>query len=82
MVHIKQPGMEVSSLSHILSPFVSTLWGAVLSTIIVLTVILSTTWYMNPEYKVDADHTPYNLYESWLNVFGAFCQQGAKPAYA
>jgi hypothetical protein len=78
MVHIKQPGLEASSFSHILSPFVSTLWGVVVSTIVVLALFLSATWCMNPTHSVSADVTSYSVCESWLYVFGAFCQQGTQ----
>jgi hypothetical protein len=68
--------MEISSLSHILSPFVPTLWFVVVSTIMVLTLILSATWYLRPESDVIDGSTSYRFCESLLCVFGSFCQQG------
>lgn len=82
MVYIKQPRMEVSSLRDILSPFVSTVWGVVVLTVIILALMLSATWHVTAKHSVEADHAPYSLWESWLYVFGAFCQQGVRRGHS
>ncbi|XP_069696128.1 probable glutamate receptor [Periplaneta americana] len=75
-VHMKQPEMEVSTFSHILSPFVSSLWGVVAATMAVLSLLLAATWYLSPTSKFKDGSLPCNLYESCLYVYGSFCQQG------
>ncbi|KAJ4432545.1 hypothetical protein ANN_21168, partial [Periplaneta americana] len=74
-VHMKQPEMEVSTFSHILSPFVSSLWGVVAATMAVLSLLLAATWYLSPTSKFKDGSLPCNLYESCLYVYGSFCQQ-------
>lgn len=76
MVRIKQPEMEISSLNHILSPFVSALWIVVISAIVVLAVILSVTWNVLKKFGTNAGSTSYSFYDSLFYVLGSFCQQG------
>jgi hypothetical protein len=72
--------MEISSLVHILSPFVGTLWFVVVSAIMVLTLLLSATWYLRPQSDVAAGSASYTCCDSLLSVFGSFCQQGVQYA--
>jgi hypothetical protein len=76
MVHIKQPEMEISSLNHILSPFVSALWCVVITAIVALAVILSAIWNVNKKFSINTGSMPYSFCESLFCVFGSFCQQG------
>ncbi|PSN40519.1 Ionotropic receptor 160 [Blattella germanica] len=76
MVHIKEPELEVSKFSHIMSPFVPSLWFIVVFCMVVFTALLSFTWYLRPKDQDSFDSTLYNIWESSLYVFGAFCQQG------
>jgi hypothetical protein len=80
MVHIREPEMEISSLVHVLSPFVPSLWFLVVSAMMVLTLFLSATWYLRPKSGVTANSAPYRFCDSLLYVLGSFCQQGGQYA--
>ena len=70
--------MEMSSIRHILSPFALELWLTVIVVIIMLTVLLMVTSYINIKYSYKRRHVMrhFSHQSSWHYVLGSFCQQG------
>jgi membrane protein implicated in regulation of membrane protease activity len=74
MLHIKEPGFEPFS-GGLLLPFTPWTWRVIIAAILVIIIILSTTWRLGGRYRDRDKDEQYNLYNSVLYVAGIFCQQ-------
>jgi hypothetical protein len=76
MVHIRVPEVVHSSIKHVVSQFTPPLWVAVIITMIILTLLLSATWYIGIHCNHHEELISYRLHETWLYTIGIMCQQG------
>ncbi|PSN44153.1 hypothetical protein C0J52_17425 [Blattella germanica] len=74
-VYIKKPDKYLLPWSNTLAPFGPRLWICVITTMLLLTIFLSTTCAVINGLKIH-DEEEFRLQNSWLYVFGIFCQQG------
>jgi hypothetical protein len=75
-VHIKLPEVVHTSFRNIVSQFTPLLWVTVIMTMIVLTLLLSATWYAGIYCNHHEELVSYRLCDTWLYTFGIICQQG------
>jgi len=76
IVYIQQPDTTYNTVRQILSPFTSGLWGTILLTLSVLTLIQSAVFNIGVHYDFQQGRDNYRLLNSCLYMFGVFCQQG------
>jgi hypothetical protein len=76
MVHIRLPEVVHSSIRHVVSQFTPPLWVAVIVTMIILTLLLSATWYIGIHCNHHEELISYRLHDTWLYTVGIMCQQG------
>jgi hypothetical protein len=76
MVHIRIPGMEHSSFKQLVSQFTPLLWVTAITTMMILTLFLSATWYAGIYCYYHREVISYRMHESWLYIVGIICQQG------
>jgi hypothetical protein len=78
MVHIKRENMEMSTIRHILSPFVLELWITIIVAVVGFAVFLTVTSFINIKCNYKKSHVSrhFSLQDSWHYVLGILCQQG------
>jgi hypothetical protein len=74
-VYVRQSDSTQKSLVHMLSPFSPGLWATILATSALFLLAERATLSLGLHYGFQ-EETDCQLWDSWLYVFGIFCQQG------
>jgi hypothetical protein len=76
MVHIRMTDMENSNLKNVISQFTPLLWITMIITMIILSLLLSATYYAGIHCNFRKELTSYSIQDVWLYTTGILCQQG------
>jgi len=76
MVHIRTPHMENSNYKNVISQFTPLLWITVVITMVILSLLLSATYYAGIHCNYHKELTSYSIQDTWLYAIGILCQQG------
>jgi hypothetical protein len=82
MVHIRSPDLVHSSINNVVSQFTPLLWLTVITTMIILTLLLSATWYVGIHCNHHKELISYGLHDTWIYAVGIICQQGKVLLYS
>ncbi|KDR11384.1 glutamate receptor ionotropic, kainate 5-like [Zootermopsis nevadensis] len=74
--YIKKQVVSSSRWNYILEPFSTEFWWVVATLLIVFIFLLSATWYVDPRQGTHRSIESFNVYNSWIQILGIFCQQG------
>jgi hypothetical protein len=76
MVHIRMTDMENSNFKNVISQFTPLLWITVIITMVILSLLLSATYYGGILCNFHKEPTSYSVQDMWLYTIGILCQQG------
>ncbi|XP_069684881.1 probable glutamate receptor [Periplaneta americana] len=75
ILHIKLPGLEDSDMNDLVSEFTPDLWVASMVTFVLITLLLTASWWIGVKFNISQETESLELRYTWLHTVGFITQK-------